>query len=289
MKRTSLKQVTTIDGRKVWNVSDKRLKTYEKQSAKMRKSKRDFEEYKRAVNTYNRRRDYLIKKNPEYATILPDRIKPQKSFKEIETRYDFRNEIRRLSNFTKKGSETIITNANGLKITKWEKRELELGVKRLNTNRILGQLYKDKIIKSTYGKSEHVKIGELPNTRDIALTPKDFDLNKFDKRREFEKFRESVERQQKMEWINSKLETYKDNLITALGNSFNSSADDIIDKVENLYNTDKEKFRLICAGELVAEIGYVYSHEQEEEELEKMRNTWEKFEKMTYEEVRDLT
>ena len=102
----------------------------------IRWQRRDEQELKRVVKNFNAKLSRIIKKNPAIAEYLPPRVSYKELRENITNRKEFNRELNSLKRFSQKGSEEIVTAKNtGLKVTKWEKKEVGIQVAIINRER----------------------------------------------------------------------------------------------------------------------------------------------------------
>lgn len=98
----------------------------------------DTKELKRVVTNYNAKISRLAKKNPQIENVLPEKVTVAQLKEIINTRQDLKRELNSLKRFSKRGSEEIITVPDtdyNLKITKWQKTEMNRRVAVINRRR----------------------------------------------------------------------------------------------------------------------------------------------------------
>lgn len=100
--------------------------------------KSDEDELKRVVRNYNAKIKRLAKKNPQIENVLPEKVSVAQMKELINTRQDLKRELNSLKRFSKRGAEEIVdvpgTDYN-LKITKWQKSEMNRRVAVINRRR----------------------------------------------------------------------------------------------------------------------------------------------------------
>ena len=97
----------------------------------------DLRELKRVVRNYNAKLNRLARKNPEIKNVLPEKVGVRQLKELINTRQDLKRELNSLKRFSKKGSEQIVDvpNNDTLKITKWQREEMNRRVAVINRRR----------------------------------------------------------------------------------------------------------------------------------------------------------
>lgn len=174
---------------------------------KWRKS--DENELAKAARKFNAKRTRILKKNPKMEEYLPPKISTKKMRDEIKTRRDFKNVLNSVERFMRKGSEKPIITKEGVKTTAYEKKEIEIKIRAINARRTAER-------KRANVSTEKGTMGTI---RENNLRPKQVDINKV-KKSDWEKFKESVEKQSRDSYFQDKYERYKENLLKGLENAF---------------------------------------------------------------------
>lgn len=166
-------------------------------------------ELQKAVKNFNRKITRQEKLHPEKKVALPKKITAAK-FKEIEStigsKRDFNRTLNRIKRFSKKGAEDIITNKQGLSVTRWEKNEAA----RTNAaNELRKRARRESIEPST-------TTGTMGLAEAKEFLPRTFDFENFKTDKEFEKFVDAVEYQVTDAYEDEKLDLYKENYLKAI-------------------------------------------------------------------------
>jgi hypothetical protein len=197
--------------------------------------KRDEKELDRLVHNFNAKIARTLKSHPELAGALPEKITKHDLKEKIETRTDYKREVKSYTRFLKRGAEQVIESKSGIVTTKWQKQELGYKVAQINRQRTIERKAAEQMDARSRGVSLGLKRGEMGNVRTNELRPKKFNFDKIKPGREWESFIESVEKQAMSSYTTEKMERYKDNYLKALKNTFvNGQADDLIKLIESL-------------------------------------------------------
>jgi uncharacterized protein YvpB len=232
----------------------------------------DEKELERVVRNFNAKIDRQLKTHPERAEFLPDKISKRELKKEIKTRQDFNKEIHSMERFLKKGAEKPLTSKTGNTITEWEKKELSLKVAQINRARTIERQKVENIEALSRGKPVGLKRGEMGNIRTQELQPKKFNFDKIRPGKEWEKFKESVEKQSKSIYSTEKMERFKDNYINALRNVFGNNAEDIISIIKDL---SPEDITSTFFADEQASIDFIYDPIDAAAKLDALTEVWE--------------
>lgn len=147
----------------------------------------------------------------------------------------------------KRTSRGSIILPNGQRITPKEQRALKSAVSSANRKR--------KRMLEKLPKNAKTRYNEFGIESDFVMRKKSTSFLRFRNKREFQRYLKSVQRIASGEFEKKRIQTYKDNYKRALRNTFNSKANPLIKKINNI---ELDRFRdLVETGEL-EEIGYVY-------------------------------
>lgn len=169
----------------------------------------DEKELAKAVRKFNAKRTRLIKQVPELEEFLPPKQSTKDIKNAIKTRRDYNNALNSLERFMRKGAEKPIITKEGIKTTAYEKKEIEIKVRAINQRRAVE-------LKKAAPSTEKGTMGTVRNNN---LKPKKYDIDKI-KKSDWEKFKESVEKQARDSYFQNKYERYKENFMKALENVF---------------------------------------------------------------------
>lgn len=169
----------------------------------------DEKELAKAVRKFNAKRTRLLKQIPDLEEFLPAKISTKEIREQIKTRRDLKNELNSIERFMRKGAEKPVVTKEGIKTTTYEKKEIEIKVRAINTRRTAER-------KRANVSTEKGTMGTI---RENNLRPKQVDINKI-KKSDWEKFKESVEKQARDSYFQGKYERYKENFMKGLENAF---------------------------------------------------------------------
>lgn len=175
------------------------------------------------VRQFNAKITRMLKKNPELAPYLPERLTVQGLRDKIQTRQDFNREIKSARRFLKPGAETPVTSATGIRTTRWEKREIgiKVGVINLRRNRELKKM------------NPTTEKGTMGTIRENNLRPKKYDIDKI-KASDWDMFVYGVEKQIMSGYTAQKNELYKQNFIKAVKTAFGSKGTEIVEMAQSI-------------------------------------------------------
>lgn len=175
------------------------------------------------VRQFNAKITRMLKKNPELAPYLPERLTVQGLRDKIQTRQDFNREIKSARRFLKPGAETPVTSATGIRTTRWEKREIGIKVGVINRRR-------NRELKKMNPTTEKGTMGTI---RENNLRPKKYDIDKI-KASDWDMFVYGVEKQIMSGYTAQKNELYKQNFIKAVKTAFGSKGTEIVEMAQSI-------------------------------------------------------
>lgn len=171
----------------------------------MRWNQNDYDTLRKTVKNFNKKIERILKKNPEYKDYLPSKINYMDIKHSIYSRKDFNRNINSYNRFLKSGSEKPILSKSGIKTTEWEKKELAIKVRTINTQRALKR-------KAANVSTEKGTMGTIKSNN---LQPKKFDIDKISIK-SWGAFTESVEKQIQSDYYQKQAEQYKKNYLNAI-------------------------------------------------------------------------
>lgn len=175
------------------------------------------------VRQFNAKITRTLKKIPELAPYLPERLTVQGLRDKIQTRQDFNREVKSARRFLKPGAETPVTSATGIRTTRWEKQEVGIKVGVINRRR-------NRELKEMNPTTEKGTMGTI---RENNLRPKKYDIDKI-KASDWDMFVYGVEKQIMSGYTAQKNELYKQNFIKAVGTAFGSKGTEIVEMVQSI-------------------------------------------------------
>ena len=204
----------------------------------------DEKELQRVVKNYNAKLTRLAKKDPEIKNALPERVSAAQLRDMIETRQDLNRELNALRRFSQKGAEELVEvpdNDYNLKITKWQKEEINRRVGVINRTRAQ-RLKKMQETEATQGGKGlgYSAAPMMGKAETLSLSPvKGFTkyMNRADLRK---RYAQLLKESQTGYW-NARDERTRQNYIAALHQNF--SGGDIADVVKAIEGMDIKEFR----------------------------------------------
>lgn len=199
----------------------------------------DNEELKRVVRNYNAKLSRIAKKNPQIKNVLPDKVSVAQLKELINTRQDLKRELNSLKRFSKRGSEEIVTVPDtdyNLKITKWQKSEMNRRVAVINRRRKKRLEDLQELEMSSGGEKLGYKKGDfgMGKATEISLSP----MNAFTRRMNQADLKmkwEGILRQSQSDYFTQKDFRLRNNYIKALEQNYNSNdIQDIIDTINHM-------------------------------------------------------
>lgn len=232
---------------------------------KIRWSKAQQDKLKRDVQRYNNkisREVRKLKKQGIDTDYLPTKISVKEMKKQITTARDlrnFHNQVERI--FKPKALEKVI-NKHGVESTKYEVHELKLKVNRINRARA-------KEVAERIGDTQNRELGILEREN---LKPKVFNFKNITKRN-WGKFKESVDTQAWDKFRQAKYQRYKENYLNAL-DFLGEYAEPLKEIIGDI---DEEEMFNAQFDDPILEIGFISDPIELELRVEAILNHWSEY------------
>ena len=178
-------------------------------SSKISWNDRQVKELQRQVKRFNAKITRTARKSPELVDFLPDKLSVKQLRQTIKTAKDLKLISARVDRAFKNDAFQPILTEQGVRTTKYEVREISLGVQRINRQRA----------KELAQANPSTEKGTMGTVRENNLQPKRFNPNSI-KQSDWDKFVQVVERQSMDSYTDEKIERYKENYLRALQNAF---------------------------------------------------------------------
>ena len=237
----------------------------------------DLLELNRTVKNFNAKITRLAKKNPDEAVALPEKIKISDLKTLINTRQDLKRELNALKRFSKRGAENIVIaegTDEGLKITKWQKTEMNRRIGIINRKRKARLEEIQNLEMTSRGQSLGYTRGQLGMGRatEISLSP----MNAFTRRmnrRDLKMKWQAILRESQSDYFTQKDFRLRNNYVKALEQNFN--VNDIQDVVDYIMKMDIKDFLQKFEEEGgTMEFAYPPNREQYEGYVNAVKTTW---------------
>lgn len=244
--------------------------------SKIRWEKSDSDELSRAVKNFNAKLSRLEKKNPEIKNALPERAKVRQLKKMINTRQDLKREINALKRFSKKGSEEIETYGDyNIKVTKWQKNEINRRLPTINKRRKERLDYLEQLDLLSGGEELGYKKGELGMGRleRVDLEPMK-GLTKGMSQRDLKAKWSNILKESQSDFLRKKDYQCRENYIKGLEENFQEK--DIKKMVEKLEKMDIDDFLYTFYSDQNADFDEIYYPNEDEYQgyLLKLKTVW---------------
>lgn len=200
----------------------------------------DYEELNRVVKNFNAKITRLSKKNPKEANALPDKVTVAQMKRLINTRQDLKREINALRRFSKRGAEELVLapdNDNNLKLTKWQRTEMNRRVGIINRKRAERLKMISELEATSRGQGLGYKIADIGMGRatEMSLIPMNAFTSGMNRAWLKKKYLAILEESQS-DYFTEADERLRENIIKAITENFNIN--DVQDVVESLRNMD---------------------------------------------------
>lgn len=202
-----------------------KLKDVKKLQPKIKWRKQDIENVRNVVRQFNRKLTMTERRHPETKGKLPERLTVADVMKQIKTRKDYNKLVNSYKRFyQRKDSTNLISNKNGLEVTKWEKREAEINLRAVNRKRAARR-------KSSGATTFTGTMGKLD---DMHLNKRHYDFDSFSSKSLWDSFKKSVRDETLSSWDFDKRSIWYGNLRKAINNQFgeNNELNDILDRID---------------------------------------------------------
>lgn len=216
----------------------------------------DEKELAKAVRKFNAKRTRLIKQVPELEEFLPPKQSTKDIKKAVKTRRDFNNTLNSIERFMRKGAEKPIITKEGVKTTAYEKKEIEIKVRAINQRRAAE-------LKKAAPSTEKGTMGTI---RENNLKPKQVNIDKI-KKSDWEKFKESVEKQSRDSYFQDKYERYKENFMKGLENTFGEKGKELQKIAEKI---PAEQLTQMYYDDPILQIDFIYDPLEMDVKIEAM-------------------
>ena len=237
----------------------------------------DTQELKRVVRNYNAKITRLAKKNPQIENVLPEKVSVGQLKELINTRQDLKRELNALQRFSKRGAEEIVivpdTDYN-LKITKWQKSEMNRRIGVINRRRKKRLEDISNIEMTSRGEKLGYKRSDIGmgKANEVSLKP----MNAFTRTMNQSDLKwkwKNIMKESQSDYFTQKDFRLRDNFIKALSQNYN--VNDIQDVIESIDSMDIKDFLDKFeeeGGNL--EFAYPPNKEQYEAYVNALKATW---------------
>lgn len=223
-------------------------------------SKKDSTDLAKAVKRFNSKLKRIKKKYEDEDIMLPDLLSTRELKTTIQDKRDLKNQLKSIERFMKRGSEEIITLESGIKMTKYQRNEMRIGIirgKAILRNRI-------KELEKRYPESEDPTTSfrnyMLRNDEKTNLERQIKSLRNIEKRdkQSLEKLKQRIELYSSHTKMYRKNLTYKENYIDVMKKLFeyNDKIDEFIKFLEDIDPMDF--YAKISHSDTLSDIKFIY-------------------------------
>lgn len=199
----------------------------------------DTNELNRAVRNFNAKINRIIKKDPQMKNVLPEKASVAQLKELINTRQDLKREINALKRFSKRGSEEIVEvpdNEYSLKITKWQRTEMNRRVGIINRRRKKRLEELSNIEVTSRGEKLGYTRGDIGmgKANEVSLSPMNA-FTKYMNRKDLKMKWTGIMKESQSDYFTQKDFRLRKNFIKALEQNFNPhDIEDIIQQLEEM-------------------------------------------------------
>ena len=226
---------------------------------------KDIANLKKQINRYNRKRQRIAKKNPEFKEFLPPALNTKIERKNITTRREYNLLMNRINRFLNKKDLKYVTTSGGVKTTDYELRELSILNRRANLI--------TRKERSKYNISPET--GTMGTIQENNLIEREFHPEYFTQKG-FNKLRRAIIKRSRANYYSDRNEQFKKNYLKAMQNKLRGG-----DNYKETYNRIKN----MRADELIKfyyenpsmDIHYIYSLVEKDEKINTINAQLDRF------------
>lgn len=268
-----------IETRQDYNRELRKLQSFSQRGGEYRYNWREDDEkaISQAVKGFNAKIAKISKADPKNAAALPEKMTVKQLKRNISSRQDLRKTLKALERFSKEGAEELVEipgNNYNLKLTKWQKEEMERSAARVNKERGKRREELADVDLTSRGKKLGYKKGQIGMGRaeERALDPVE-PFTKSMSRADLQRKMRQLWKEDKSGYWKARDELMRKNYIQALEENFNTK--DIQDVIDTIEEMDFQEFRKVFEAEGGDfESMYPPDDEQYQGYLSSLKSTW---------------
>lgn len=233
-----------------------------------------------AVDKFNRKIDRVARSDPKTKNALPEKVTVGQYKRYINTRRDLRRELKSLTDFLEDGAEDIVEipeNDYNLKTTKWQKKQMEKRLPKINERRAEAKEKISNTPMTSRGEELGYTVGEfgMPKSDQVATNPMKAFTAKQTRHDLNARFRNMLRESSEMYW-NSRYEVLKQTYINTLKENYNS--EDIEDVIKAIEDMDFSDFYDVFQGD-AGKFEFAYPNgskgsQEEADYIGALKQTW---------------
>ena len=234
-----------------------------KKKYKIKWSAKDTKKVANTVRQFNAKITRTLKKHPELADYLPERISTKQIRSSSITRQDLNRQLNSFNRFLRKNAEMPVLTQAGTQTTQWQKREVSIGIATINRSRSMARKkYGISTEKGTMGTAMENNLFKKSNNFD-TIPPE-----------RFESFIQNLNNQMMSNYTDIKKEAYKQNYLQGIRNVFGQDPKASA-LIELLSNEDEEVFtEMLYSGNPDFMIDFMYDEIDQENKLDQLIDSW---------------
>ena len=230
----------------------------------------DFEEVRRVVKNYNAKLNRLSGRD-DLAALLPDKITAKEIISKVKTRQALNLELNKMKRFTRRGSEEIVTNAEGVTDIKYNINEFAIFKRVENTARRKKKAFLESQEVTQGGKSTGQTRAQMGSIKEVNLEPIEASYKEVNQAN-WNKLKALMNRKllnrANQEDARRALRNYIKGLI------HEGYSDELIEMV---LHVDLDKFIDVLDTDVYAEFDFIYGLEELKAKEEALFKTWEQY------------
>lgn len=234
-----------------------------KKKYKIKWTSKDTKKVANTVRQFNAKITRTLKKHPELADYLPERISTKQIRSSSITRQDLNRQLNSFNRFLRRNAEMPVLTKAGTQTTQWQKREVSIGIATINRSRAMARKkYEISTEKGTMGTAMENAMFKKHNNFD-TIPPKRFDS-----------FLQNLKKQMMSNYRDLKKEQYKENYLKGIRSVFGKDPKATA-LIERLSQEDKEVFiERLYSGNPDFLIDFMYDEIDQENKLDQLIDSW---------------
>ena len=216
-----------------------------KRKYNIRWSEADEAELKRVVKNFNAKLTRLEKKDPKNAAALPERVSAAQLRVMIKTRQDLKRELNSLQRFSQRGAEELVQvpdNYYNLKITKWQRTEMNRRGLIVNSNRARRRAEIEQMEATSRGQGlDYSVMATMSEEEKAALEPINV-FTRFQNRADLNQKARTLRKQSMVEYWTGRDESLRKGYIKAITENLGTTKA-VLEVVDAIEKMDISEFR----------------------------------------------
>lgn len=243
---------------------------------------RDAEELQRQVNRFNKKLKRIKRKYENEDIMLPDKLSVKQLKQHIQSRKDLNNFYKTVDRFMRRDSEELVTLESGIQMTKFQRNEISIGIRKAKSNIRKMQKKFDEIETNTDNPTLNFARFRFKTKEKERLQGTYESLGKVSKRdkQSLQRLNERINKYSSETGIHKRNIQYKKNYLKALESVYKSYGVDYERLKEKLEDINVDDFyTMIADDDIVSDIKQFYLNKVNQNEVED-EDSWSYFKKV---------